>query len=133
MPTSGRTRGPGGGGNGFGGFGGFGSSGKVTAVNGASFTIESSRPQSGTATSAAPTAQTVKTSAATTYSLTGPANAKALVVGQCVTAMGKADSTGSVAATSIMLQPAENGSCSSGFGGRGPGNGQNPTGGSTGA
>jgi Domain of unknown function (DUF5666) len=117
MPTSGRTRGSGAGGESF----GLGAFGKVTAVNGAGFTVESSRPVSGTATAAAPTTRTVQTPAGTTYTRTGTANAKALAVGLCVTAMGKADDTGSIAATSIMLRPAENGSCSSGFGGRGPG------------
>jgi Domain of unknown function (DUF5666) len=134
VPNPGRTRGSGGGGNGLGGFGGFG---KVTAVNGAGFTIESTRPQNGTSTAAAPTMETVQTTAGTTYTRTGKATAKALVVGLCVTAMGKADDTGSVAATSILLRPAENGSCSSGFGGgfggRGTGGGAAPTGGSAGA
>src|ERR1035437_5607637 len=111
MPSSGRTRGQGAGGSGFGGFGAFG---KVTAVSGAGFTVDSSRPQNGTAV---PTTETVQTPAGTKYTRTGAANAQALVVGVCVTALGKADDTGSIAATSIALQPAENGSCSSGFGG----------------
>lgn len=137
-PNPGRTRGPGGGGNGFsGGFSGLGAFGKVTAVNGAGFTIESIRPQNGTATTAAPTTETVQTPAGTKYTRTGAANAKALVIGLCVTALGKADDTGSITATSIMLRPAENGSCSSGFGGgfggRGPGGAPAPAGGSAGA
>jgi hypothetical protein len=57
-----------------------------------------------------------------------------------VTALGKSDDTGSIAATSIILRPAQNGSCSTGlgggpgggFGGRGPGGGT-PTAGSAGA
>jgi ribosomal protein S8E len=100
-------------------------------VSAAGFTIESVRPSSGTAT-AAPTTETVKTPAGTTYTRTGSATAKALIVGVCVTALGKADDTGSIAATSIVLRPAENGSCTSGFGGRGFGGGA-PTGGSAGA
>ena len=131
-PSSGRTRGPAGGS----GFGGFGAFGKVTAVSGAGFTVVSSRPQNGTATTA-PTSETVQTPAGTKYTQTGAANAQALVVGVCVTALGKADDTGSIAATSIALRPAENGSCSSGFGGgfggRGSGVGAAPTGGSAGA
>ena len=134
MPSSGRTRGQGTGGSGFGGFGAFG---KVTAVSDAGFTVDSSRPQNGTATTAVPTTETVQTPAGTKYTRTGAANAQALVVGVCVTALGKADDTGSIAATSIALRPAENGSCSSGFGGgfggRGPGGGAAPTGGSAGA
>jgi ribosomal protein S8E len=104
-------------------------------VSAGGFTIESVRPSSGTAT-AAPTTETVKTPAGTTYTRTGSATAKALIVGVCVTALGKTDDTGSIAATSIALRPAENGSCSSGFGGgfgsRGPG-GRTPTSGSAGA
>lgn len=129
-PTSGRTRAPGAGGNGFGGLGAFG---KVTAVNGTSLTVESSRPQSGTATTEVPTTQTVQTSAATTYTQTEAATAKALAVGLCATALGKADDSGSIAATSITLRPAQNGSCSSGFGGRGPGGSPTSAGGGSGA
>jgi len=132
MPTSGRTRGPGGGG----GFFGLGASGKVTAVTGAGFTVESSLPVNGTASAPAPTTRTVQTSAATTYTRTEAANAGALVVGLCVTAMGKADSTGSIAATSMTLRPAEKGSCSMGFGGPGgppPGGMPAPAGGGPGA
>ena len=133
-PNPGRTRGTSGGGNGFGGngFGGLGAFGKVTAVNGTSFTVESMRPQGGSTTPVVPTAQIVKTSATTKFTLTRAASAKALVVGLCVTAMGKASDTGSVAATAIMLRPAQNGSCSSGFGRRGPDGGPTPAGGGSG-
>ena len=136
-PNPGRTRGQGaGGGLGGNGFGGLGGSGKVTAINGAGFTLESVRPGNGTATKATPTTETVQTPAGTTYTRTGTATAKALVGGVCVTALGKADDTGAIAATSIVLRPAENGSCSSGFGGgfggRGPG-GAAPTAGTAGA
>jgi hypothetical protein len=142
--TTSPPQGPGPGGNGFGGNGfggrgfGGGAFGKVTAVNGASFTVESIRPQRGTATpatpaTAAPTSQTVTTSGSTTYARTLPANAKALAVGLCVTALGKTSDTGSIAATSITLRPAENGSCSSGFGRRGPGGSPTSTGGGSGA
>jgi hypothetical protein len=110
-----------------------GAVGKVTAVNGASFTVESSAPQGGSAAAGAPTARTVDTSAATTYTRTATANAKALVVGLCVTALGKTSDTGSIAATSIALRPAQNGSCSSGFGRRGAGGNPSPTGGGSGA
>ncbi|HEY5180543.1 MAG TPA: hypothetical protein VIJ07_12355 [Dermatophilaceae bacterium] len=129
MPTSGRTRGSGAGG----GFFGLGAFGKVTAVNGAGFTVESMRPQEGSTTPVVPTAQIVKPSAATTYTRTEAANANALVVGLCVTALGKADNTGSIAATSITLRPAQNGSCSTGFGGPPPGGMPTPAGGGSGA
>jgi hypothetical protein len=141
-PDPGRTQGPGAGGNGpdGNGIGGLGAFGKVTAVGGAGFTVESSRPQTSTAvpstavpSTAVPSTQTVRTSSATTYTRTETATAKALAVGLCVTALGKADETGSVAATSITLRPAQNGSCSPGFGGRGPGGRPTSTGGGSGA
>lgn len=44
-----------------------------------------------------------------------------LKVGRCATAQGKADSTGTVAATSVRITDATNGQCSLGFGGRGTG------------
>jgi hypothetical protein len=129
-PSSGRTRGPGAGGN---GFGGLGAVGKVTSVNGTTFTVESSRPQSASAATTTPTTRVVETTAATTYTRTGAATAKALAVGLCVTALGKASDTGSIAATSIALRPAQNGSCSSGFGRRGQGGIPSSSGGGTGA
>jgi hypothetical protein len=130
VPPSGQGRGPGPGGNGFGGLGAFG---KVTAVSGSSFTVESTSPQGITTTAAVPTTQTVQTSAGTTYTRTEAASASALAVGLCVTALGKADSTGSIAATSMMLRPAQEGSCSTGFGGPPPGDMPIPTGGGPGA
>jgi hypothetical protein len=42
-----------------------------------------------------------------------------VAVGECASALGKADDTGSVAATAITLRPATNGSCTTGFGGPG--------------
>ena len=127
---SGGTRGPGAGGN---GFGGLGAIGKVIAVNGTSFSVESPRPQSGSASKGAPTTRIVDTTAATTYLRTAAATPKALAVGLCVTALGKASDTGAIAATSISLRPAQNGSCSSGFGRRGQGEIPPSSGGGAGA
>jgi Domain of unknown function (DUF5666) len=129
-PNPGRGGGPGAGGNGFGGLGAFG---KITAVNGASFTVESARPPAGTDTSAAPTTRTVQTAAGTKYTRSRTASAKALVVGRCITAQGKADDTGSITAASIAVRPSENGSCSTGFSGRAPGGSPTPAGGNGGA
>jgi hypothetical protein len=129
-PNPGRAGGPGAGGNGFGGLGAFG---KITAVNGASITLESSRPSNGTAPSTAPTTRTVQTPAGTKYTRTVTASAKALVVGRCITAQGPADSTGSITATSIAVRPSENGSCSTGFSGRGFGGRGTPAGSNAGA
>ncbi|MEP7034186.1 MAG: hypothetical protein ABI662_12005 [Dermatophilaceae bacterium] len=132
-PAPSRTGGPGADGNRFGGngFGALAAFGKVTAVNAASFTLDSQRPQGGS-TAAVPTTRIVRTSATTTYTRTAAATAKALVVGLCVTAFGKASDTGSIAATSISLRPAQNGSCSSGFGRR-PGGAPTSPGGAAGA
>jgi hypothetical protein len=122
-PTGGqRTGGP----NGARGFGGFGGAfGTVTGVSATGFTVESTvfaRP-SGTA-SGSPTSSatpqkrivTVTTTAATTYTTTAAATASAAKVGTCVTAMGASDATGTIAATSIAVRPAENGTCNQGFG-----------------
>jgi hypothetical protein len=53
-------------------------------------------------------------------------------VGLCVTAIGPADSTGAVTATSISIRPATNGSCFGGFGGRGGFGGPGPAAGTGG-
>jgi hypothetical protein len=105
--------------------GGFGGAfGKVTAVSAHGFTVTSTvieRPAAaGTASpGSSPTAQTrvvtVATTARTTFTKTVPSTAKAAAVGTCVTAEGKADDTGALAATSVAVHPAENGSCSLGF------------------
>jgi hypothetical protein len=50
-----------------------------------------------------------------------------------VTALGKADNTGAIAATSMTLRPAQKGSCSMGFGGPPPGGMPGPAGGAPGA
>ncbi len=71
---------------------------------------------------------TVTLSASTSYTETMPATAAALRVGECVSATGKADSTGAVAASRIELSPATNGSCASGGFGRRPGASASPTG-----
>jgi hypothetical protein len=104
-------------------------SGLVAAVSGSSFTVESVSFGAGPGASAGggtaspratPTTSpvTVKTTAATTYTKTVPASSKDLAVGQCVTAIGSANDTGAVTATVIASQPAVNGDCASGFGGR---------------
>jgi hypothetical protein len=98
-------------------FGGFGASGKVTGVNGTTFVVVGTSPRSGSGDASTLTT-TVETTASTTYTRTVAATSAALAVGKCVTAIGKADSTGSVAATSIAVRPSVSGSC--GFGGGRP-------------
>ncbi len=61
------------------------------------------------------TTRTVTTSALTGYDQTVPASSAALKVGECVTAVGPADSTGAVTATSISIRQAGPDGCTSGF------------------
>jgi len=113
-----------------GGAGGRGADGKITKIDGDTVTIEmQQRPfnqgaaAAGSAASATPTVttvtRTVTLSSATTYTKTASASSSDLKVGKCVTALGSTDSNGTLAATSIALRPATNGSCTTGFGGRG--------------
>ena len=105
--------------------GGFGGAfGKVTAVSAGGFTVTSTvveRPAGAGPASpgSSPSAHTrtviVTTSAQTTFTKTVSTTAKAAAVGTCVTAEGKADDTGAIAATSVAVRPAENGSCTQGF------------------
>jgi hypothetical protein len=56
------------------------------------------------------TTQTVTTGGSTGYLQTKPATASALVVGQCVTAIGPSNDTGAVAASSLAVRaPGPNG------------------------
>jgi Domain of unknown function (DUF5666) len=141
-PPTGRPTGAPGGGAGAGGGtrgGGFAGarpvSGEVTAVSGSTITVAQvsfggarAGVAAGGATaspSAKPTTTpvVVTTTAATTYTKTVSATAKDLAVGLCVTAVGTANDTGAVAASFIASQPAVNGECTGGFGGRRTGTG----------
>jgi uncharacterized protein DUF5666 len=92
--------------------------GKVTAMSGSTITVSGTNPRT-----QATTTYSVTVNTSTRYSQTVAATAKALVVGKCAAANGKADDTGAVAATTIRITPAVNGSCDTGFGGRRPGSG----------
>ncbi len=96
---------------------GGGEFGKVVSTSATGFVISSTR---GGGSTASPTTSTVTVTAnaTTTYTAAKKATAAALKVGQCVTARGTADSAGTVAATSISIRPATNGSCTT-FGGPG--------------
>lgn len=109
--------------------------GLVTAVSGDTITVQTTTGTSGTATTGT---ATVKVDSATTYRTTKAADASAIVVGQCATARGQADSSGKVAATSIVVSAPTNGTCvtaNRGFGGMPGGqngqNGQAPAGAAT--
>ena len=108
-----------GGGFGFGDF----ATGTVSALGTGSMTVHTAaRGQQAGGT------VTVLLTAGTSYTETLPATAAALRVGECVSATGKADSTGAVAATRIAVSPAGPAGCGIGGFGRRPGATASPTG-----
>jgi hypothetical protein len=129
-PSGGPGGGPGAGQGPGGGqpLGGRPTAGKVTAVAGSTITVAAvafGGPGSGAANGTASPAATpstspvtVTTTSSTTYTKTVAGSAKDLAVGQCVTALGHADNTGALTASSIASQPAVNGECAVGFGAR---------------
>jgi len=108
-----------------GGFGGFGATGEVTAVSAGSFTVtESFRAVDRNGSSGAPASPTASPSttsrtvtvtytSTTTFDRTAKAAPSAITVGSCVRALGQADDTGTVTATSLALSKAVNGQCTS--------------------
>ncbi len=102
--------------------------GSVTTVAGTTITVTGpQRPRAGASASAAPAAtpspgatvtSTVTLGSSTTVEETSSATSAALTVGECLTAIGKADDTGAVSATSISVRPAARQGCTGGFGGR---------------
>ena len=104
------------------GFGNF-ATGKVTSLSSAGMTVQT--PARGQQPASM---VTVTLSATTSYTETLPATASALRVGECVSASGKADSTGAVAANRIELSAPTNGSCTTGGFGRWPGASASPSG-----
>ena len=104
--------------------------GLVTAVSGDTITVQETTRARGNGTTsstatASPTTTTVAvtTTSSTTYTAQKAGAATDVAVGVCASALGKADDTGAVTATSITLRPATNGACTTGFGG-GPGGGR---------
>jgi hypothetical protein len=94
-----------------------GANGKVTSVSTTGFVVQSRFRPGGSAGST--TSVTVITNAASKYLKTVTAKPSALKVGQCITAVGTANSIGAIAARTIRIsQPGPNG-CLSAFGGRG--------------
>lgn len=91
-------------------------SGKITSVTGGSFVVQGGGANAG---------RTVTTTPATTFSKTAGTDRSGLVVGQCVTAIGPSDDTGTVAASAISIRQPGPGGCSAGLGGfrRGTGHG----------
>ena len=87
--------------------------GKVTAVDGSTLTIETTGMDDAT------TSRTVTVTDATTYTRTVDADASAVVVGQCASARGEADDSGKVTATSIAISTPTDGECTTTMAGRG--------------
>jgi hypothetical protein len=100
--------------------------GTVSSVSGSTLVIAARQPGStGSATN-----RTVTVGSATQITTQQPTTSQSLKVGLCVTAQGSADSTGTVAATSVRISNPVNGQCAAGgFGGFGAGNGAGTTGG----
>jgi hypothetical protein len=114
-PTGARPSGSGGFGSGFGG-GGFGTgvaSGKVSQLAGSVMQLQV--PARGNQPASV---DTVTLAASTTYTQTATVTSTALKVGECVSATGKADSSGTVAATRIALSTAGPNGCTTGLGRR---------------
>lgn len=112
-PTD-RPSGSGGLGGGFGG-GGLGgvASGKVGQLSSSVMQVQVAARGNQPAS-----VDTVTLAASTTYTETATVTSTALKVGECVSATGKADSTGAVAATRIALSTAGPNGCTTGFGRR---------------
>jgi hypothetical protein len=88
---------------------GMAAAGKITSVSSTGFVVQTDGPN---------TTRTVTTTATTVFTRTVTTDKSGLAVGQCVTAMGPSDDTGTVAASSISIrQPSPNGCL--GFGGPG--------------
>jgi hypothetical protein len=94
--------------------GGSFATGTVTSVSGDSIVIAARQFGS----SASTTSRTVTVSSKTKISRQQSTTAKSLKVGLCVNALGKADSAGTVTATSVRITASVNGQCTIGFGGR---------------
>ena len=85
--------------------------GSVTAVSTTGFTVK------GIARGTTPAVTTTVTvNAATTYTESAKATSSALVVGDCIVALGASDDTGAVSAKSINISKAGSNGCAGGFG-----------------
>jgi hypothetical protein len=97
----------------------------VLSVSSSGFVVQTvrfARGGSSAGASASPSSSTaevtVSTTSATHYLQDAAASASVLTVGQCATALGTADDTGAIQATSIAVHAKDNGTCTTGgFGG----------------
>jgi hypothetical protein len=95
--------------------------GKVTSVSGSTLVIAAGQFGSG---STSTTNKTVTVDGKTKITTEAATTSTSLKVGKCVTAQGKADPAGTVAATSVRITDPTNGQCAlffGGFGGKGNG------------
>jgi hypothetical protein len=92
--------------------------GKVTSVSGSTVVVAARQFGS---SSTSTTNKTVTVDAKTKITTEAATTSKSLKVGKCVTAQGKADSTGTVAATTVRITDPASGQCGLFFGGRGQG------------
>jgi hypothetical protein len=95
--------------------------GKVTSVSGSTLVVAARQFGSN---STSTTNKTVTVDEKTKITTEVTTTSKSLKVGKCVTAQGKADSAGTVAATSVRITDPTNGQCGiffGGFGGKGNG------------
>ncbi|HLI00171.1 MAG TPA: DUF5666 domain-containing protein [Acidimicrobiales bacterium] len=104
-------------------------SGKVTAVSSSKLVLSGFSSSPGTRRKA--TTVDVATSSSTTYSRRETVASSKLAVGDCVTALGKADSTGAVKATTVQITSTGHKSCTTGFGGFGASRTGSPSGNSS--
>ncbi|HEX3815525.1 MAG TPA: hypothetical protein VHX59_22030 [Mycobacteriales bacterium] len=96
--------------------------GKVTSVSGSKVVIAAEqRGSTANSTTNSTVDKTVTVGSATKITTEAATTAHSVQVGKCVTAQGKADSSGTVAATTVQITDPTNGQCGGGFGGFGRG------------
>lgn len=93
--------------------------GKVSSVSGSTLVIAARQFGPNSSGSSGTTSKTVTIGSSTKIVTEASTTAGSLKVGKCVTAQGKADSSGTVAATSVRITDPINGQCTLTFGRRG--------------
>jgi hypothetical protein len=88
--------------------------GKVSSVSGATLVVAAQQRQSGASKT---TTKKITVGSSTKITTDAATTSHSVVVGKCVTAQGKADSSGTVSATSVQITDPTNGQCGGGFGG----------------
>jgi hypothetical protein len=94
--------------------------GKVSSVSGSTLVVAAQQRQPGS-TKNATTTKKITIGSSTKITTNAATTSRSVAVGKCATAQGKADSTGTVTATSVQITDPVNGQCSGGFGGFGRG------------